>query len=73
MSLGNVSYARTNTDYFRQAIVYLRRASGIPDFPLPAHLQRYGTNPSRPDVTAAANKETDIWTITDDLWTDTIE
>lgn len=43
MSLGNVSYARTNTDYFRQAIVYLRRASSIPGFPLPAHLQRYGT------------------------------
>jgi hypothetical protein len=45
MSLGNVSYARTNTDYFKQAIMYLRRASDIPGFPLPAHLQRYGTNP----------------------------
>lgn len=41
MSLGNVSYTRINTDYFRQAIMYLRRASRIPGFPLPAHLQRY--------------------------------
>jgi len=41
MSLGNVSYSSTNTDYFRQAILYLRRASVIPGFPLPSHLQRY--------------------------------
>jgi len=45
MSLGNVSYASTNTDYFRQAILYLRRASGIPGFPLPGHLQRYAKYP----------------------------
>ncbi|KAF2436514.1 hypothetical protein EJ08DRAFT_655504 [Tothia fuscella] len=41
MSLGNVSYSGVNEEYFRQAILYLRRASDVSGFPLPSHLQRY--------------------------------
>ncbi|KAF2753183.1 hypothetical protein EJ05DRAFT_480546 [Pseudovirgaria hyperparasitica] len=41
MSLGNVSYSRTNEQYFRRAIHYLRMATAMPTFNLPAHLQQY--------------------------------
>ena len=40
MSLGNVSYSRINEDYFRQALHYLRQASNVAGYPLPAHLRR---------------------------------
>ncbi|KAF1986210.1 hypothetical protein K402DRAFT_92523 [Aulographum hederae CBS 113979] len=41
MSLGNVSYARSNERYFRQALSYLRTAQAIAGFSLPPHLQAY--------------------------------
>ncbi|OCK75798.1 hypothetical protein K432DRAFT_396965 [Lepidopterella palustris CBS 459.81] len=41
MSLGNVSYTRVNERYFRQALTYLRLASGQHGYNLPAHLQQY--------------------------------
>ncbi|QDS68115.1 hypothetical protein FKW77_010199 [Venturia effusa] len=41
MSIGNVSSSRTNHEHFCRAIQYLRTASGIPGFPLPAYLQSY--------------------------------
>ena len=40
MSLGNVSYTRTNEAYFRQALTYLRSTTVIPGYELPIHLQR---------------------------------
>lgn len=40
MSLGNVSYARTNEAYFRQALRYLRSTGRVPGYDLPLHLQR---------------------------------
>lgn len=40
MSLGNVSYPRTNTRYFREALLYLRRAAELPGYRLPAWLQQ---------------------------------
>ena len=43
MSLGNVSYTRTNEAYFRQALRYLRSTARIPGYELPTHLQRYVT------------------------------
>ncbi|ORY19480.1 hypothetical protein BCR34DRAFT_595437 [Clohesyomyces aquaticus] len=41
MSLGNVSSARANQPYFHLALVYLREASELPDYTLPAHLHQY--------------------------------
>jgi hypothetical protein len=41
MSLGNVSSTRDGERLFRQAVLYLRQASDIPGYPLPAHLQRH--------------------------------
>ncbi|KAF2270382.1 hypothetical protein CC78DRAFT_573656 [Lojkania enalia] len=40
MSLGNVSSARANEQYFRQALEYLRSASLITDYTLPSPLQQ---------------------------------
>ncbi|KAF2498857.1 hypothetical protein BU16DRAFT_455968 [Lophium mytilinum] len=40
MSLGNVSYARVNERYFREALRYLRLAHNVPGYTLPAHLQQ---------------------------------
>jgi hypothetical protein len=41
MSLGNASSLRDGERLFRLAILYLRQASNIPGFLLPAHFQRY--------------------------------
>ena len=41
MSLGNVSYSYVNEQYFRQALLYLRRASEVPRYTLSPFLQRY--------------------------------
>ncbi|KIW07629.1 uncharacterized protein PV09_01575 [Verruconis gallopava] len=41
MSLGNVSSPRDGEALFTQAIYYLRQASRIPGYPLPAHLQKW--------------------------------
>ncbi|KAL2218768.1 hypothetical protein M432DRAFT_676219 [Thermoascus aurantiacus ATCC 26904] len=41
MSLGNVSYADTNIQYFSQAVKYLRMASSIKGYRLPSHLSKY--------------------------------
>lgn len=41
MSLGNVSYSYVNEQYFRQALVYLRRASQHPNYRLSPYLQKY--------------------------------
>ena len=41
MSLGNVSSTRVNGHHFHEALAYLRRASEIPDYELPTHLQQY--------------------------------
>jgi hypothetical protein len=38
MSLGNVTSSRINDRYYRQAMAYLREASQIPGYCLPAHL-----------------------------------
>jgi hypothetical protein len=40
MSLGNVSYSPANERLFRQALIYLRRASQIPGYSLTPYLQR---------------------------------
>ncbi|KAF2806923.1 uncharacterized protein BDZ99DRAFT_393927 [Mytilinidion resinicola] len=40
MSLGNVSYARVNERYFREALRYLRLADNVPDYTLPVHLRQ---------------------------------
>ncbi|PGH14222.1 hypothetical protein AJ79_03195 [Helicocarpus griseus UAMH5409] len=40
MSLGNISYSRTNETYFVQAVQYLRKASKIPGYRLPPHMQQ---------------------------------
>lgn len=40
MSLGNVSYAPGNEQYFRQALLYLRRASQIPGYTITPYLRR---------------------------------
>ncbi|KAF2234470.1 hypothetical protein EV356DRAFT_532782 [Viridothelium virens] len=41
MNLGNVSYARVNEGYFRQAVTYLRRAAAIEGYVLASYLQQY--------------------------------
>jgi hypothetical protein len=41
MSLGNVSYSYVNERYFRQALIYLRRASQLPNYTLSPYLQQY--------------------------------
>lgn len=41
MSLGNVSYSYVNERYFRQALIYLRRASQLPAYTLSPYLQQY--------------------------------
>jgi hypothetical protein len=41
MSLGNVSSARVNRQHFHEALEYLRKASEIPEYELPLHLQQY--------------------------------
>jgi len=41
MSLGNVSYSSVNEGYFRQALIFLRRASQIPGYTLSTHLHHY--------------------------------
>jgi hypothetical protein len=38
MSLGNVTSSRINDRYYRQAMAYLREASQMPGYQLPAHL-----------------------------------
>jgi hypothetical protein len=60
MSLGNVSYARVNEDYFRQAIHFLRRASDTPGFPLPSHLQRQDASRSLLSVNERMKSLTDL-------------
>ena len=40
MSLGNVSYSCVNERYFRQALIYLRRASQLPGYSLSPYLQK---------------------------------
>jgi hypothetical protein len=45
MSLGNVSYSYVNERYFRQALVYLRRASQLPGYTLSQYLQQYAPPP----------------------------
>jgi len=40
MSLGNVSYSYVNEQYFRQALVYLRKASEMSDYTLSPYLQK---------------------------------
>jgi hypothetical protein len=40
MSLGNVSYSYVNERYFRQALIYLRRASQLPNYTLSPYLQQ---------------------------------
>lgn len=39
MSLGNVSSSKSNSQYFQQALEYLRSASVLPGYALPLHLQ----------------------------------
>jgi len=41
MSLGNVSYSSVNERYFRQALLYLRRATQISGYTLSPYLQHY--------------------------------
>ncbi|KAF2465045.1 uncharacterized protein BDR25DRAFT_295845 [Lindgomyces ingoldianus] len=41
MSLGNVSSTRISGPYFHEALDYLREASGLQGYMLPAHLQQY--------------------------------
>lgn len=41
MSLGNVSSTRVNGDYFHQALVFLQKASEMPGYAMPVHLQQY--------------------------------
>lgn len=41
MSLGNVSYSYVNEQYFRQALMYLQRASEIPGYALSPYLRSY--------------------------------
>lgn len=41
MSLGNVSSPRVNEQYFHEALGYLRAASEMQGYSLPAHLQQY--------------------------------
>lgn len=41
MSLGNVSYSTANEQYFRQALLYLRRASRLEGFTLSTYLEGY--------------------------------
>ncbi|KAF2682817.1 hypothetical protein K458DRAFT_341694 [Lentithecium fluviatile CBS 122367] len=61
MSLGNVSSARTNGQHFHEALVYLRRATEIPNFELPLHLQQYVSfGPHDGQLT-----DSDTWTNTD--------
>jgi hypothetical protein len=40
MSLGNVSYTPSNEQYFRQALMYLHRASQIHGYTLSPYLRR---------------------------------
>lgn len=40
MSLGNVSYSYVNERYFRQALIYLRRASELRNYALSPYLQK---------------------------------
>jgi hypothetical protein len=41
MSLGNVSYSSVNERYFRQALLYLRRATQISGYTLSPYLQQF--------------------------------
>jgi len=41
MSLGNVSYSYANEQYFRQTVVFLRRATQVPNYRLSPHMQKY--------------------------------
>ena len=70
MSLGNVSYARTNEAYFRQALRYLRSTGRIPDYELPQHLQRYVTLCYWLSAETLLTEFVDILTITDVFFLD---
>lgn len=39
MSLGNVSSSKTNSQYFQQALSYLKAANEVPGYVLALHLQ----------------------------------
>jgi hypothetical protein len=57
MSLGNVSYSYINEQYFRQALLYLRRASELSGYTLSPYLQKYVyTSPFYPSVCALLEK-----------------
>ena len=70
MSLGNVSYSYDNERYFRQALVYLRRASQLPNYNLSPYLQKYVLVPTNPFRTALRPYKTMLtrWQLPQRLW-----
>jgi hypothetical protein len=40
MSMGNVTSSRINERYYQQAMAYLREATELSDYSLPAHLEQ---------------------------------